>query len=127
MVRVCNAHRRRHLEWEGLRVLPFERREPGGLLACFWSPCGQSTEVQVVGAAEVAGHLRDIVLAMDGATSKSSLRRKVRIRSVASPLGRRCIQACGDGFVQSRLTLRVSVCDGHTHIDASAYLVASAD
>ena len=44
-------------------------------------------------------------------------RRKVRIRSVAPPLGRHYIQF-GGGFGQSRLTLRVSVCDGHRHIDA---------
>ena len=37
-------------------------------------------------------------------------RSKVRIRSVASPMGRRCIQF-GDGVVQSRLALRVAVCD----------------
>ena len=46
------------------------------------------------------------------------IRSKVRIRSVAPPLGRRYIQFSGDGFVQWRLTLRVSVCDGHRHIDA---------
>ena len=42
--------------------------------------------------------------------SKLVGRSKVRIRSVASPMGRRCIQF-GDGVVQSRLTLRVAVCD----------------
>ena len=42
---------------------------------------------------------------------------KVRIRSVASPMGRRYI-SFSDGVVQSRLTLRVSVCHGHRHIDA---------
>ena len=41
---------------------------------------------------------------------RSDSRSKVRIRSVASPMGRRCIQCC-DGVVQSRLTLRVAVCD----------------
>ena len=44
-------------------------------------------------------------------------RSKVRIRSVASPMGRRCIQFC-DGVMQSRLTLRVAVCDRHRYIDA---------
>ena len=37
-------------------------------------------------------------------------RSKVRIRSVASPMGRRYIQF-SDGVLQSRLTLRVAVCD----------------
>ena len=37
----------------------------------------------------------------------------MRIRGVAPPLGRRCIQFSSDGIGQSRLTLRVSVCDGH--------------
>ena len=37
-------------------------------------------------------------------------RSKVRIRSVASPMGRRYIQF-SDGSLQSRLTLRVAVCD----------------
>ena len=39
-----------------------------------------------------------------------SYRSKVRIRSVASPMGRRYIQF-SDGRLQSRLTLRVAVCD----------------
>ena len=39
-----------------------------------------------------------------------TIRSKVRIRSVASPMGRRYIQF-SDGVLQSRLTLRVAVCD----------------
>ena len=47
-----------------------------------------------------------------------SKRSKVRIRSAARPVAHRCIQLGSGGFVQSRLALRVSVCDGHRHIDA---------
>ena len=38
------------------------------------------------------------------------MRSKVRIRNVASPMGRRYIQF-SDRSLQSRLTLRVAVCD----------------
>ena len=44
-------------------------------------------------------------------------RSKVPIRSVGSPMGRRCIQFC-DGVLQSRLALRVAACDRHRYIDA---------
>ena len=44
------------------------------------------------------------------ATRFTASRSKVRIRSVASPMGRRYIQF-SDGSLQSRLTLRVAVCD----------------
>ena len=43
-------------------------------------------------------------------TILNGMRSKVRIRSVASPMGRRYIQF-SDGSLQSRLTLRVAVCD----------------
>ena len=52
-----------------------------------------------------------------GAQEQEGERSKVRIRSVAPTLDRRYIQFSSDGFVQLRLTLRVSVCDGHRHID----------
>ena len=45
------------------------------------------------------------------ALGKLSSRSKVRIRSAAPPLGRRCIQFGGGGFVQPRLALRVSAWD----------------
>ena len=45
-------------------------------------------------------------------------RSKVRIRSVAPPLGRRCIQFGSGESLQSRLALRVSVCDWYRHIGA---------
>ena len=41
------------------------------------------------------------------------MRSEVRIRGVAPQFFRRRIQISSDGFVQPRLTLRVSVCDGH--------------
>ena len=42
--------------------------------------------------------------------ARGHMRSKVCIRNVASPMGRRYIQF-SDGSLQSRLTLRVAVCD----------------
>ena len=48
--------------------------------------------------------------------AKLGAARRAFAASVASPMGRRYIQF-SDGVVQSRLALRVSVCDGHRQID----------
>ena len=45
-----------------------------------------------------------------GARAELVSRSQVHIRSVASPMGRRYIQFSG-GVLQSRLALRVAVCD----------------
>ena len=66
-----------------------------------------------------SGRLRlaEVCVFANHARISGATRSKVRIRSVAPPLGRGCIQFSSDRFVQSCLTLRVSVCDGHRYID----------